>query len=99
MEQYFADDIEQLTLTVGQPVALESLRVAVRPPYLMLLPFIEVPPEITVVEQRALDGEGVHGSTFILEATQPVEGSLTVGFRDLQSEEITHTKTVRVSAR
>jgi hypothetical protein len=99
MKQYYAAEVEQIELVVGQPIMLESLRESVRPPYLMLLPFIETPPEVNLQEQRALDEDGIHGCTFVLEATKPVDDTLIVGFRDMQTGAITHTKTIHVVAR
>ena len=68
MKFYRAEKIDELDIPVGTTVTLESLRQAVVPPYLMLMPFIEVPDGIVVEEQRALDEDGVHGCTYVLQA-------------------------------
>jgi hypothetical protein len=99
MTQYHAEEIEQIELVVGQPIMLESLRESVRPPYLMLLPYIETPTGVNVQEQQRLDEDGIHGCIFVIEATKPVNDTLTVGFRDMQTGAVTHTKKIRVLAR
>ena len=95
---YRAESIDSLEIPVGQTVALESLRQAVVPPYVNLIPFIEVPEGIVVVKQEGLDEDGVHGSVYYLQAVAPVEGEIVIGFRDLQTEEVTHRKAIAVSA-
>jgi hypothetical protein len=98
MEFRRAELVDQLDLRIGVPVELESLRQAVVPPYLMLSPFIETPGFIEETAQRSLDEDGVHGCTFVIQATGPGHGDLTVGFRDLQTDDVTHRKTITVSA-
>jgi hypothetical protein len=63
----------------------------------MLLPFVETPEEVGVEGQDGLDEDGVHGSVFHLRADKPGEGELVVGFRDLQTSEVTHRKAIRVA--
>ena len=96
MDQYSAEQVDKIEAVVGQPFLLESLRQAVVPPYLMLLPFLDPSANIVVNEQRSLDEDGVHGCTFVLEVTEPGDSYLTVGFRDLQTGDTTHTKRIRV---
>ena len=76
---------------------LESLRQAVVPPYLMLMPFVEVPEPLEVESQQRLDEDGVHGSVFHLRGTKPGQGELVVGFRDLRTNEVTHRKSIPVA--
>jgi hypothetical protein len=92
-----AEDIDELRLTVGERVDLESLRAAVVPPNLMLLPFVEAPEGVGVEGEEGLGEDGVHGSVFHLRADKPGEGELVVGFRDLQTSEVTHRKAIRVA--
>lgn len=92
-----AEDVDELRLTVGQRLDLESLRAAVVPPHLLLMPFVEAPEAVDVEGQDSLDEDGVHGSIFHLRANKPGEGELVVGFRDLQTSEVTHQKTIRVA--
>lgn len=94
MKHERAEDLDQLHLTVGEEVDLESLRAAVVPPNLMLLPFLETPDAIDVASQRGLDEDGVHGSIYRLKATKPYTGNLVVGFRDLRTQEVTHKKAI-----
>lgn len=99
MEFYRAEIIDHLSIPVGTVVKLESLRQAVIPEYLMLMPFIEVPDGIVVEKQLALDEDGVHGCIYLLRATAPIEGDLVIGFRDIQSNEVTHSKVIHVATR
>lgn len=92
-----AEQVEELHLKVGEELELESLRAAVVPPHLFLLPFLEAPEGIEIERQVALDEDGVHGSTFHLRATKPVDGELVVGFRDMRTHETTHVKSIHVS--
>ncbi len=98
MESYRADSIKDLKTSIGETVILESLREAVSPPYLMLMPFIEVPEGVVIEGQHRLDEEGVHGCTYQLKAVSPVEGKIVVGFRDLQTQEVTHRKVIQISS-
>jgi hypothetical protein len=92
-----AEELDELHLTVGEELDLESLRAAVVPPYLFLLPFVEAPEAINVEGQVGLDEDGVHGSVFHLRANKPGEGELVIGFRDLRTREVTHRKAIHVS--
>ncbi len=96
MKHYYADQTNHIQLQVGEKIVLESLREAVVPPYLMLMPFVELPDGVILDEQLALDEDGVHGCTYILEGTAPCEGALSIGFRDMQSREITHQKEITI---
>jgi hypothetical protein len=95
---YRAEKIDELEIPVGATVKLESLRQAVVPPYLMLMPFIEVPDGIVVEEQRALDEDGVHGCVYVLRATMACEGDLAIGFRDMRTNQVTHHKVIHLTA-
>jgi hypothetical protein len=99
MEKARAEDVDELSLKVGDRLDLESLRAAVVPPNLMLMPFLETPDGIAVEGQDGLDEDGVHGSVFHLKADQPGKGELVVGFRDLRTSEVTHRKTIQVAVR
>jgi hypothetical protein len=92
-----AEDVDELRLSVGERVELESLRQAVVPPYLMLMPFVEAPEALEVESQERLDEDGVHGSVFHLRGTKPGKGELVVGFRDLRTKEVTHRKSIPVA--
>lgn len=93
-----AEKVEDLEFTVGEDVLLESLRAPVRPPHLMLMPFIELPKGVQVEGQEALEEDGVHGCVYRLRATAPVDADIAVGFRDLQTGEETHRKVIHAHA-
>jgi hypothetical protein len=94
-----AEDVEQLSLAVGESLDLESLRAAVVPPHLLLMPFVETPDGVDLEGQDGLDEDGVHGSVFHLKARRPGTGRLVVGFRDLQTDEVTHSKAIDIAVR
>jgi hypothetical protein len=97
MEKARAEDVDELRLKVGETVELESLRAAVVPPHLMLMPYLEAPEAIDLEGQDGLDEDGVHGSVFHLKATAPGQGELVVGFKDLQTNEVTRSKTIQIT--
>jgi hypothetical protein len=97
MKHERAEELDELHLEVGEELQLESLRAAVVPPHLFLLPFLETPEEIDIERQVGLDEDGVHGSIFHLRASKPGEGELVIGFRDLRTREVTHRKAIHFS--
>jgi hypothetical protein len=98
VQLYQAELVNDLNIPVGTTVKLESLRESVIPPYLMLMPFIEVPDEIVIEGQEALDEDGVHGCVYSLRAAAAWEGEAVVGFRDMQTGEVTHRKVIHLTA-
>ncbi len=96
MKHIWADEIDRVEIRVGEEIRLESLRQAVVPPYLMLMPFITLPEGITLVEQSAPEEEGVHGCSYLLRADSPTQGECVVGFRDLRTRQETHRKSIRI---
>ncbi len=94
---YRAEQVNSLNIPIGTAVKLESLRQAVIPPYLMLMPFIDVPEGLIVDAQYALDEDGVHGCVYVLKATAVCEGDLVIGFRDIQTNEVTLRKVIHVT--
>lgn len=96
MADYRASDVELIEMSVGDVRTLESLRQAVVPPYVMIVPFLDLPPNVELVRQDNLEGEGVHGCTFTLRAAASGEGTLRVGFRDLQEDKVVLSKNIQV---
>ncbi len=99
MKYFRAEAIDELDLHVGLTVALESLRESVVPPYIFLMPFIEVP-DCLEKQEYALGEDGVHGAIYHITAKHPCTGEIVVGFRDLMSKdgETIRTKTIRFSS-
>ena len=92
-----SEDIKEIRVRVGERIMLEYLRQAVVPPYVMIMPFYVLPDFIQYVESRPLDEDGVHGTIFVLDAHTPGQGELKIGFKDMQSGEVTHEKVLSVT--
>ncbi len=97
MADYRAADVESFEMRVGEIRTLESLRQAVVPPYVLIIPFIELPAGIELAGQDNFDEEGVHGCVFTLRAVAANEGVLRVGFRDLRTQDVVMDKCIRVT--
>jgi hypothetical protein len=96
MADFRATEVQRIDLKVGEARTLESLRQAVTPPYLLILPFIELPPFVQVLRQDNFDEEGVHGCVFTLVGKTPGDEALRVGFRDLRTGQVVIEKSIRV---
>jgi hypothetical protein len=96
MVDFRAGEVQEIDLKVGETRTLESLRQAVVPPYVMIVPFLELPPGVELVRQEGLDEDGVHGSIFTLRATVAGDGILHVGFKDLREGNVVIEKSIRV---
>jgi hypothetical protein len=92
MERLFsAENAKKIDLTSGEVFRLETLRVPVVPPYLMIIPFIEfAETSLQILEQVTFEGEGVHGCTYRIRALSTGIGTIRIGFRDVRSSSITH---------
>ena len=98
MEIYLSsEDIKEIRARVGDRILLESLRQAVVPPYVMIMPFYVLPDFIHYVESRPLEEDGVHRTIFVLDAHTRGQGELKIGFKDMQSGEVTHEKVLYVT--
>jgi hypothetical protein len=98
MEIYLrTEDITEINVGVGKRILLESLRQAVVPPYVMIMPYYILPDFVRYVESRPLEEDGVHGTIFVLDAHAPGNGELTIGFKDMQSGEVSHQKVLSVT--
>ena len=97
MTDYLGSKTDRIEARVGETFRLELLRQAVVPPYLMLMPFIELPDFAKLAAEESLDEDGVHGCTFVIKALRAGNGALRLGFRDLQSDTITHEKMIATS--
>ena len=96
MADYRAADTQQISLRVGRTATLESLRQSVVPPYIMLMPFFDVPPEIEILSLEGFPGEGVHGCVYTIRAIRPGTGQAEIGFKDLRSGKITHKRSLTI---
>jgi hypothetical protein len=96
MVDYSAADVVHIDMKVGDIRTLESLRQAVVPPYVMIIPFLELPACVELVSQKDFEGEGVHGCVFTLRATAAGEGVLRVGFRDVRTGNVVIEKSIGV---
>ena len=94
MLEYKAENVDHLELGDGEIFMLESLRQAVVPPYILIVPFIELPSGIELVRQDGLEEDGIHGANFMLRAAEAGEGELRVGFRDLRNGDVVIEKSI-----
>lgn len=97
MVDYRAEDVEHIEIGVGKTFTLDSLRQAVVPPYVLIVPVLDLPPVLELLREDGAEGEGVHGVTYTLRAVATGDGTLRVGFRDLRSGSIVREKTIRVN--
>ncbi|MDD5759254.1 MAG: hypothetical protein PHI06_09245 [Desulfobulbaceae bacterium] len=99
MVDYRAGVVEKIDMKVGEIRTLESLRQAVVPPYVMIVPFLELPGAVELLRQDGLDEDGVHGGVFTLRAVTAGDGELRLGFRDLRGGDIVIEKRIHVTVR
>jgi hypothetical protein len=97
MADFRAADVSRIEIRLGETRTLESPRQAVVPPFVMILPFIELPSFVNLVRQDNLNEEGVHGCTFTLRGIAAGDGRLRVGFRDLRSGQVVIEKTIGIT--
>src|SRR5687767_15101048 len=97
MADFSAAEVTRIEMSVGETRTLESLRQAVVPPFVMILPFIELPTFIELVRQDNFNEEGVQGCTFTLRAKAAGDGMLRVGFRDLRGGQVVLEKTIGIT--
>ncbi|MBC7889038.1 MAG: hypothetical protein H7Z13_14270 [Ferruginibacter sp.] len=79
-----AEAVSRINMKSGETIKMGSLKKAVVPPFVMMVPFIELPGFIELSRQDNLEEEGVHGCTFTLKALKPGTGEIITGFRDLR---------------
>ena len=89
-----AEETNKIEASVNDTIQLESLRESVVPPFLMLMPFCDLPPSLQLIETQALNEEGVHGVTFVIKVTGNADGKIKTGFKDLQTGKVTHQKII-----
>jgi hypothetical protein len=80
----------------GEAVKLESLKKAVVPPFLLIIPFVKLPDFVKLTMQDNLVGEGVQGCVFSIIAIKPGMGKLSTGFKELSSGKPVLEKTIFV---
>jgi len=94
MVEYRAGDVDAFSMGVGEVCRLESLRQAVVPPYVLIIPFLDLPNFVEITHQDNLEEDGIHGAYFTLRAIEPGEGYLRVGFRDLRTGDVVIEKRI-----
>ncbi len=97
MTVYRAESAGRLDLPAGTTFVLESLRQAVVPPYVLIVPFLELPPCLELLKDESLDQEGVHGATYTVRTLAPGGGTVRLGFRDLRTGQTVREKAIDVS--
>ena len=94
--EYRAADVDRIVMKVGEQCQLESLRQAVVPPYVLIIPFVEPPAGVVLLRQDGLEEDGIHGAVFTLQAVEAGEGVLRLGFRDLREGKVVIEKSIQV---
>lgn len=88
---YRPDQTNLIKLTTGEIFRLETQRIPVVPPYLMIIPFVDFDKDLLQkVEETAFEGEGVHGCTYRIRALSQGSGNIRIGFRDISNSSVTH---------
>jgi hypothetical protein len=98
MVTFRAADVDSIEIKVGENITFESLRQAVVPPYVLIKPFIELPPFVSLISQTGLEEDGIHGAKFVFQANIKGEGTLRVGFQDIKSGKAVIEKSIHVKA-
>jgi hypothetical protein len=91
-----AEAVDRIDVDAGDIFTLVSLRQAVVPPYVLIVPVIDLPPILAVMREDGPEGEGVHGVTYTLQALARGHGTLRIGFRDLRSGAMVREKSIAV---
>jgi hypothetical protein len=97
--RYAATDTTTITVRAGETFVLESLRQPVVPPYVLIIPFLEGPPSLRILNQQPLDEDGIHGCTYTLAVDEPGTSVLHSGLRDLRTGQVTHDTTITLHVR
>lgn len=95
MVHFKSELIEHLEVSAGTTISLESLRQA-HPPYFTPIPFIELPSALTLLSQQRLEESEENGCVFTLKASKPFSGRMAIGYRDMQTQYVTHRKEISV---
>lgn len=99
MPDFRASDTDRIDVKAGATITLESLRQAVVPPYVMIVPFIETSGDIEVLGQDGLGEDGIHGCVYRLKAGRSGQGSVRVGFRDLRTQAVVKDRLIDIRVR
>jgi len=89
-----ASQSDEIRLGLDETIELESMRLTVAPPHVMVIPIAEEPDVVEFVSQESLGEDGVHGSLYTIRAVHAGEGTLRLGFRDLRSGEMVAEKEI-----
>ena len=96
MRRYALDKCDEIVLAVDETIELESLRLPVVPPYVLVIPVAEEPDNVEIVSQESFGGEGVHASLYTIRGAHAGEGLFRFKYRDLRSGDTVAEKTIRV---
>ncbi len=96
MRRIHAERSDAIRLAVGETIELESLRLTVAPPHVLVVPVAEEPDVVEIVGQEPLDEDGVHVSMYRLRGVKVGTGRLHLGYKDLRSGELVAEKEIRV---
>ncbi len=96
MRRIHAERSDTIRLALGEVVEVESLRLAVAPPNVLLVPVAEEPDVVEIVGHEPGGEDGVHVSLYRLRAVKAGTGQLRLGYKDLRSGELVAQKEITV---
>ena len=94
IKTYNVEETGNISIKVDESFEVESMSVPVRPPHLMLEPFIELPASITMVEKIVPEEEGVHYVRYRLVCREKGTGAIMIGFKNIETGKVTHQKKI-----
>jgi len=92
------DEIISIEVNVGEKFEICCGGVPVRPPYLMIESFIELPEFLEFLKVEIPESEGTHEDLFTIQVKEIGSGLVSVGYKQLQDGQPTHVKSILVKS-
>lgn len=94
--RFVAENTGEIEINIGKEFILENLNVAIVPPNLNLEEFILLPDFLKCIKIEYPEQEGSYESHFYLSAISSGYGTLTVGYKNLDFNNISTQKEIKV---